>query len=83
MINILIGMLWALKLAGVSEMGYQTLAMITITGIVVSAILQTVNERIKKKEALKLTEEINKAADGYQEGITTLLVAILIAMLMK
>lgn len=67
----LVWMLWALKLAGLSTMEYTTLWLITTVFLVVSALLRMGLKALQEKAVLKEMEACGDVKD--EEAIITML----------
>ena len=78
---ILVWLLWALKLSGLSAMEYTTLWLITVVVVVIATILRVVNESLMEK---RLVREVDACGDvGDEEVIPTLLTLILRRLYVK
>ena len=77
-IGVLLGVLWALKISGLTELSYQTLWLITIVGLLIFIIIGTLKNILKDYIAKKKLDAIEKADDD--SAILTILMMIYLNM---
>ena len=74
MLKLFIGTLWALKVAGLTEISYQQIIIISVVMIVISAICSTIYQILVKRSVIEEVAQLEKGdIDNTESAILAML----------